>query len=1184
MQSTLTDALAAFVTRYPDALHAHQRIRGWLLDHAPTERRAVRGLCAVARLELPEDMKAKPKIDPFAFRRWVKRLTGDEALPVDLAEASLLAWATALDVEAPAQATLQGPLDTGMLTGTLDCLGSLHLALEASRVPPVAGVRLESSMDAALRELTVELALSGNEVGSRLRSTTYTGRIDMLRGRQSALLDDVRASVGPHVLATINAPTAARWWLEVRRKDEVLLRTFEDVTVLPPSSWLGHRGPRLAAAAFVQPDDPVVAELVLEAADGADPEDPRPASERALDALLGSLRGYEVTSDQPARDRVFGPRRVFANGGSPLEVALLLAATLEHAGLDALLLEGKAGPAVAVWGSQGRPSLTETDDPELLRRALRGGLLTLVDATTLDRVGESWLEGDDDTTLWAIDLTGARAEGVVPLPGAVLDEHLEALPDGEVGQARQRLLDRAALSDNSRRRRGAFAAQLSRNMAAADVPPRVQGWKNRLLDLTLRNPLLNFRTRSSTVPLIVDDLGGLEDALSSGTILQLVARPPAPRPGQPVPPVDAFMQDAAFASGRVYADLTEARLPKSATSAWRTARTMMDEGGIQAMFLIVGFLKFYEPHRPDVERTAPLLLVPVEMKRKRNGPWRFRRADREPEFNVALLEYLQREHGIELPGVVPLPLDGAGIDVNLVLARVERALADSHVAGVWQVDRAASIGILAFTRVRMWRDLESRSADLLRHPLVRRLAMADEDLPEQPELPMPHRLDERWPAAEIFCPMLTDGSQLSAVAAAHAGHSFVLEGPPGTGKSQTITNIIAHSLAHGRSVLFVSQKRAALEVVHDRLARIGLGPLCLELHSSKARKSEFIDQLRQASQFRARRPKRDWDSRAAALQKLIDELSGLPDALHAEREPGRTVADAIIERWSQGPGNPLPCDFDAVRGTQIDWIDDAKDALVALVDARSRLRVDPEPLDPIRATDWPLPVREQASGELDALVVASDTLAEANRRLSAHLGDLSRLSSDDLDLLGAVLDQVAASPRPKRPLFDGGEAQIARWQRHARDLIVVRDALAEHYKPALLGMDLASDRTRLATWMTIPLLGWLMLWGVRARARLVSLAKRSHKELFEDYEVAEEIADKRSDLESETLELHPLVGFVEQDAWGLPEVPDLDPMIAYAQTLRNRATRFPGALDLASDGAPDGARELVEAWRLAFSQ
>ena len=113
--------------------------------------------------------------------------------------------------------------------------------------------------------------------------------------------------------------------------------------------------------------------------------------------------------------------------------------------------------------------------------------------------------------------------------------------------------------------------------------------------------------------------------------------------------------------------------------------------------------------------------------------------------------------------------------------------------------------------------------------------------------------------------MSYDSSQLSAILGAAAGATMVLEGPPGTGKSQTITNLIAHSIGAGKSVLFVSEKMAALDVVQRRLDRLGLGPACLELHSNKANKKAVLAQFKEAldaGRVRGAR-RRPWDEIAA---------------------------------------------------------------------------------------------------------------------------------------------------------------------------------------------------------------------------------------------------------------------------------------------------------------------------------
>ena len=104
-------------------------------------------------------------------------------------------------------------------------------------------------------------------------------------------------------------------------------------------------------------------------------------------------------------------------------------------------------------------------------------------------------------------------------------------------------------------------------------------------------------------------------------------------------------------------------------------------------------------------------------------------------------------------------------------------------------------------------------------------------------------LDEEINPSDMCTPLPFDSSQLSAIVASTKGKSFILHGPPGTGKSQTITNIITNALYHGKRVLFVAEKMAALSVVQDRLEKLGLGDFCLELHSNKATKRHLIQQL-----------------------------------------------------------------------------------------------------------------------------------------------------------------------------------------------------------------------------------------------------------------------------------------------------------------------------------------------------
>lgn len=153
-------------------------------------------------------------------------------------------------------------------------------------------------------------------------------------------------------------------------------------------------------------------------------------------------------------------------------------------------------------------------------------------------------------------------------------------------------------------------------------------------------------------------------------------------------------------------------------------------------------------------------------------------------------------------------------------------------------------------------------------------------------------------------PIDVDSSQLEAVIASGMGKSFILHGPPGTGKSQTITNIIANALYHGKRVLFVAEKMAALSVVQQRLAEVGLAPFCLELHSNKVTKSHVLGQLAEALDTPRTVSAPDFQEKGAQLQQQRQELIAYVDALHGTRANGWSLHE-LIHRYLHTPLSSL---------------------------------------------------------------------------------------------------------------------------------------------------------------------------------------------------------------------------------------------------------------------------------------
>lgn len=217
----------------------------------------------------------------------------------------------------------------------------------------------------------------------------------------------------------------------------------------------------------------------------------------------------------------------------------------------------------------------------------------------------------------------------------------------------------------------------------------------------------------------------------------------------------------------------------------------------------------------------------------------------------------------------------------------------------------------------MWKDLVDRTELLKRSNLVRHLM----DTPRsgyrqgdgEPFVEL-HDIETMLDPAQVFAPLSADSSQLAAVLAASRGKDFVLFGPQGTGKSQTIANIISQMLAEGRTVLFVSQKTAALEVVQRRLKQIGLGQYCLEVHSTKAQKSEVLAQLRSAWYDRTAPREDEWGAATQDLKSLRDELNALVSALHRVRSNGLTAYAAFGQVvWTRGRLPEVRLAWDALQ-------------------------------------------------------------------------------------------------------------------------------------------------------------------------------------------------------------------------------------------------------------------------------
>ena len=429
-------------------------------------------------------------------------------------------------------------------------------------------------------------------------------------------------------------------------------------------------------------------------------------------------------------------------------------------------------------------------------------------------------------------------------------------------------------------------------------------WERKLLDLSLRNNLLNSK-KTQMIRLLVKDPAAMEDRLNSEKDYKICPLSDADLEekdyGMEEMPVDEEDKIAKeFESDKIYTDMTRGAPDDKIKDMFRKGKVAEEENGASSLYLATCFLRWRQKDT-DTDLYAPLLLIPCDITRKSIVlGYKVKRRDEDTLLNITIIEKLKQDFGIEIPDFAEgLPQDESGVDVKTVKEVVTDAI--DGLEG-WAVVDTVLLGLFSFNRFVMWNDMHVNRDKIAENDLVKSLysGAATEEILEI----------DRSDAEEedVFLPLTADSSQINAIKAASHDETFVLHGPPGTGKSQTITSMIADGIANGRTILFAAEKKVALDVVYSRLEKIGIAPFCLELHSNKAKKSYVLEQLRIASEIRLENhPDSDYERKLKEMTERRRELDGYVAALHKRQDCGYTVYE-LINMYAQNEGAP---DIDA---------------------------------------------------------------------------------------------------------------------------------------------------------------------------------------------------------------------------------------------------------------------------------
>ena len=799
-------------------------------------------------------------------------------------------------------------------------LRRVNFASAQNDVAIVEEITVQNPTEEALTDIRVTLRASPPII----REKTWT--IDRVAPESDLSVSDLSTPLDIERLQGLDEAEMGE--LEFRMEAQGLETIVEKrrIELLARDEWGGVGDMAQILAAFVSPNDPAVARVLKDAArllegagrdgsmDGYQSGDPRRAYMLA-DAIWSAVTGLGLTYAEPPASfetegqKIRGPARIAGEGlATCLDSALFLAAAFEAAGLNPVILFSQGHAWVGVWIVKKDFGHVTEPDVIAVRKSVQAREFVPIETTLLtkrpsirfdqaeDEGRRRLAEDRDPEFVMAVDIARSRAARIRPLASHRAAESLEADAGDEAAPAAL-----SPLPDF-----GLLPSEMGEEEPGTPQD-RIERWQRKLLDLSLRNRLLNFRDSKQTLPLRCPSVADLEDQLADGKKFQGYSlddndpfgkRTVSPQEAQRIE--EEVIRDA-FERKQLVVPLTGKDMDNRLLTLYRRARSDMQEGGTNTLFLAAGFLRWKKTEGDTRTYRAPLLLIPIKLERRSaKSPFRIAHHEDDVRINSTLLEFLKRDFNLRIPELEgELPSDHSGIDVPGIFEIMRRKVRD--VAG-FEVVEDLALSTFSFAKYLMWKDLVDRSDQLRKNRLVKHLIDGAEERYGDKEGSThiaPEEVDRRRLPRDLLTPLPADSSQLAAVLSASEGRDFVLVGPPGTGKSQTITNIIAQCLGEGKTVLFVAEKAAALNVVHRRLVATGLGDAVLELHSNKTDRKSVLAQLGRGWERASGGSEETWIEVTEELRLSRDRLNAYVETLHAKGAQGFSVFDAVA---SVAPG------------------------------------------------------------------------------------------------------------------------------------------------------------------------------------------------------------------------------------------------------------------------------------------
>lgn len=913
-----------------------------------------------------------------------------------------------------------------------DYLPLINFAMQQNKVSVIHQLSIENMTSEPFRNIQVQITAEPD-----FGSITPV-MMEAIPANNSVCLQSFSLVLSANYFAQLTERMSGSLKIEIRSEAETIFTRTYPIDILAYDQWGGINIFPEMLAAFITPNHAVLTPIIKRAAAILEQWTGTPSLDeyqsrnpdrvrKQMAAIYTALTEQQIIySTIPASFEEHGQRVRLTDSvlaqklGTCLDMALLYTSCLESIGLNALIVITKGHAFAGGWLVPETFPDPAIDDVSLLTKRTAEGIydITLVETTCMNMGHNADFDNavksangklsDPGSFILAIDIRRARHSGVRPIPQRVLN--------GQVWEIKE---------DEDMNRNTTHATPQSVNpydlsgSETQTVLTKQLLWERRLLDLSLRNNLLNIRITKNTLQLIPANLACLEDALAEGDEFRILHRPaewenPAMEFGiySSIPESDpiADFVNSELSQKRLRFYLPENDLGKALTHLYRSSRTSIEENGANTLYLALGLLKWYETPSSERPRYAPILLLPVEIIRKSAAKgYVIRSREEETMMNITLLEMLRQNFGISVPGLDPLPTDESGINVKLIYSIIRHCIKNQRK---WDVEEQAILGIFSFNKFIMWNDIHNNAHKLTQNKVVSSLINGKIEWDVTAKEVDAAYMDRQLSPADIVLPIIADSSQLEAIYEAVHDKTFILHGSPGTGKSQTITNIIANALYKGKRVLFVAEKMAALSVVQNRLAGIGLAPFCLEIHSNKTKKSTVISQLKETTEIIRRTPPEEFMKEAERLLKLRTELNKYIEALHKEYPFGLSLYDAIIhyQLTDVEPCFDIPSSYlDNLDKDRFSHWEDAIESLVSTANACGHPHL--HPLTGISIREYSSAIKEEASQTLATFIGLLTAIQSKLPVFSALLEDTDiHPTRKDFDIITAIIRKILEIP------------------------------------------------------------------------------------------------------------------------------------------------------------------------------